>query len=70
MEQSVNKNRDLNKNINMKDLTKKEMSNISGGWLPIIIGICKGIGWAAGVYASACALAYGAGYAYGQAKCQ
>lgn len=54
----------------MKDLTKKELVQISGGWVPVAIAICKGIAWAAGVAAAACAVAYGAGYASGKGECE
>lgn len=54
----------------MENLTKKELVQISGGWIPVVILIAKGIAWAAGVAAAACAVAYGVGYASGKGECE
>lgn len=41
----------------MKSLNQNELKNISGGWVPVVIAIARGVAWVAGVAASACAVA-------------
>lgn len=63
----VNANNNFNFNFNMKDLTNKELREISGGWVGLVL---KGIAWVAGLVGGASVVAYGAGYAAGKGECE